>query len=91
MERLQTYREFEENDVDEPARDALGRRRREFFNRIHPFDRYSEVKFQARYRLSKNLAAALADDFGNSGYSNSGRPDGGGLSHRDRVSRYTKK
>lgn len=69
--------------------DALGRLRREYFPRIHPFERYREDKFQARYRLTKELAGALADHFGQSEFATSGRPMGGGMSHRDRV-RYIK-
>lgn len=66
-------------------RDVLGRRRREYFDRIQPFERYREDKFQARYRLTKEIAGELADDFGQSDFATSGRPMGGGLSHRDRV------
>lgn len=75
--------EFELN----PGRDMVGRMRREYFPRIHPFLRYHEAKFQARYRLSKEIARNLADEFGRSQYATWGMPMGGGLSHQDRVTK----
>lgn len=86
MERLFEYGEFDEERDVIYQRDRLGRIRREYFPRIHPLERYREKKFQARYRLSKNTAAALADDFGGSEYATCGRAWGGGIPHRDRVS-----
>ena len=68
------------------ARDAIGRLPREYYDRIHPFERYTDAKFLARYRLTKELAGRLADDFGESAFATFGRSRGGGLSHRDRVS-----
>lgn len=85
MERLLNHREFPNADDGGQRLDSLGRRPREYFARVHPFQRYSDRKFQARYRVTKNIAAVLADDFGASDFANSGRPDGGGLSHRDQV------
>ena len=85
MEYLGNYREFlPENEAD-IQRDVLGRYRREYYPRVHPFEWYREAKFVSRYRLSKNIAAALADEFGRSEFATSGRSAGGGLSHRDRV------
>lgn len=86
MDRLLEHREFDAEGAIVHRRDRLGRIRREYYPRIHPLERYREKKFQARYRLSKNVAAALADDFGNSQYATCGRAWGGGISHRDRVS-----
>lgn len=86
MERVHGPGEFDvEGDIVH-ERDRLGRIRREYYPQIHPLERYREKKFQARYRLSKNMAAYLADDFGESKYAMCGRPWGGGISHRDRVS-----
>lgn len=87
MERLLAHNEY--NDVENLniAYDTLGRLRRQYYPRIHPLERYTEKKFQARYRLTKNIAAAMADDFGLSEHSTAGLPGGGAISHRDRVRR----
>ena len=67
-------------------RDVLGRLRREYYERIHPFERYTDAKFIARYRINKVLAAELADEFGQSDFATRGTLSGGGLSHHDQVS-----
>lgn len=87
MDVVLRHEEFDENEQQRIVeRDRLGRVMREYFPRIHPLERYSETKFQARYRLTRNMAAALADVFGRSEFATSGRQWGGGLTHRDRVS-----
>lgn len=91
MEALPQNEEDNENEQAQEERDALGRLRREYFPRVHPFIRYTGKKFQARYRLTKELAGALADFYGESEYAPWGMPMGGGLSHRDRVSKKTSK
>jgi hypothetical protein len=68
---------------DEPRdRDALGRRRREYFPRVHPMERYNDAKFQSRYRLPKELVRGLSARFAASPYHNSSYS---GLPAEDRV------
>lgn len=63
-----------------------GGRRREYFPRISPLERYHvEEKFRRRYRLSKECVRQLAEDFGNSRFALQGYRSGGGLSHDERV------
>lgn len=89
MDLVLQHDEFDEDENNRfIPRDRIGRVIREFYPRIRPFERYSEKKFQARYRLTRNMAAAMGDEFSRSEFATNGRQWGGGMSHRDRVSAF---
>lgn len=63
------------------------RRRKTYYPRVHPMERYDEQKFRERYRLSKEKVGEIAAEFRVSGMcSTQLGVRGGGLSIADRVS-----
>lgn len=63
------------------------RRRKTYYPRVDPFERYNNQKFSEHYRLSKDLVQEIARDFEASGYSSTAlSTKSGALSFEERVS-----
>lgn len=63
------------------------RRRKQFYPRVDPMERFSDEKFVERYRLPKDVVRQLAVDYEVLGFcSTSLGARGGGLSGVERVS-----
>ena len=63
------------------------RKRKTFYPRITPVNRFDEGKFIKRYRLDKETVTNMARRYEDSGYcSTAGDTRGGGISAVDRVS-----
>ena len=62
------------------------RRRKKYFPRVYPVQRYRPDVFQKRFRLPKETVCQLADMFDKAGFCKSTHAEGGGVGALDRVS-----